>query len=114
VPPKVHYIEVHFIDFARKYRSLWLYAEEGIESFHHWLAKFRDAMNHCHGVDRKLSGMDEKIQTFQHPNGQKQLHKMKEKGRLRAVHKRPNRKKLSRHQVWTIGIQDQAKLDIIG
>ena len=40
VTPKVHYIEVHFVPIIRKYQSLWLFAEAGIESFHHWLANF--------------------------------------------------------------------------
>jgi hypothetical protein len=37
VTPKVHYIEAHFVPYLWKYRSLWMFAEEGIESFHHWL-----------------------------------------------------------------------------
>jgi hypothetical protein len=112
VPPKVHYIEAHFIDFAKHYRTLWLYAEEGIESFHHWLTKFRDSMNHCSGVERKLRGLDEKIQSFQHPSAAKGFAELKGKGRQRAVHKRPNRKKITRHQKWDYGLKDQAKLKI--
>ena len=105
VPPKVHYIEVHFVAFVKKYRTLW-HAEEGIESFHH----FRDSMNHCAGVQRKLQGLDEKIQSFQHPLGHKHIQKIKQKGRQRAVHKRPNRKKLSRQEKWNLGLNDQARL----
>jgi len=103
-------IEVHFVASVKKYQTLWLYAEEGIESFHHWLGNFRDSMNHCAGVQRKLQGLDEKIQSFQHPLGHKHIQKIKQKGRQRAVHKRPNRKKLSRQEKWNLGLNDQARL----
>ena len=69
VTPKVHYIEAHFIPFLRKYRSLWMYAEEGIESFHHWLQNFMLATSHVMGVKNKLQMANKRLQSYQHVGG---------------------------------------------
>ena len=103
VTPKVHYIEAHFIPFLRKYRSLWMYAEEGIESFHHWLRNFMLATSHVMGVKNKLRMANERLQSYQHVGGNPVMKKLKLEGRIRKPHIRQTRTRLTRQEMWKKG-----------
>ena len=101
--PKLHMIEAHFIPFLWRYRSLWLYAEEGVEAAHAWLGKWRSSTNHVIGAKRKMQRLGDKIQAFQHPQGAAVTRKILKAGRLRKFAPRV-RVKLCADEIWDHGV----------
>ena len=103
VTPKVHYIEAHFVPFLWKYRSLWMFAEEGIESFHHWLRNFMLATSHVMGVKNKLKMANDRLQSYQHAGANPVMKKLKLEGRIRKPHVRLTRKRMNWQEMWSKG-----------
>lgn len=95
VTPKFHFLEAHVVDFVREHRCSWPYAEEAVESAHHWIKSLKLANSHMIGKKKQLQAFILAWQRMQNPRSKNLCSNVMERGRLRKRHARPLRTKFS-------------------
>ena len=92
ITTKFHLLEAHLLEFIYMYRCTWPYAEEGVESAHHWIRLFREKTSYVTGWKRKYEGFAAAWTANQSLLGHKELESAMDRGRKHKFAKRRRNK----------------------